>query len=199
MLPLYKTNNLRLLHTILININSVAPSVSCPPSQSSDNKSNFNLIYFKQSTCVRPKHKVGNNININTNTSTNTKLNSGGGLIGVGVVTGQKYSLSDNIFLNSNYFTSDLTNILNELYDKPQNENKNFTFHFLIKPLNCNLDKLIKQFNRCRPLLHLRNDHQLITFIEKNIVYSYQTTRLVSSTAIIVISANSNKLKNMSL
>ena len=75
------------------------------------------------------------------------------------------YSLYDNIFLNSNYFISDLTNILKELYDNPNNEIKKFTFYFLIKPLNCNLDKLIKHFNRSP-----------ITFIEKNIVLFYQTT-----------------------
>jgi hypothetical protein len=75
------------------------------------------------------------------------------------------YSIYDNIFLNSNSLISDLTNILNELYENPNNKNKKFTFHFLIKPLNCNLDKFIKHFNRCRPLLHLLNYKQMITFI----------------------------------
>jgi hypothetical protein len=48
--PLFITNNLRLLHTIIINLNSIPPRGLCKPSQSSYNNSKFNLIYSNQPT-----------------------------------------------------------------------------------------------------------------------------------------------------
>jgi len=89
-----------------------------------------------------------------------TKLISGTHCLSFGV---RKINIYDNIFLNSNYFISDFTNILKDLYGNPINEPKIFTFQFLIKPLNSNLDKLIKQFNSWRPLFlgPLSNSHAL--------------------------------------
>lgn len=101
------------------------------------------------------------------------------------------YSIYDTIFLNSNYFLSNLTDILEELYDNDNNEDTIFTLYFLIKPsLNSNFVELIKHFNKYPT-----------NFIQDNIVFFYKNTGLLCSTNVIVFYTiyDINNLKKISL
>jgi hypothetical protein len=101
------------------------------------------------------------------------------------------YSIYNNIFLNSDYFLSNLTDILEELYDNNNNENTIFTLYFLIKPgLRSDLNKLINHFNKYP-----------IRFIEDNIVLFYKNTGLLCSSNILVFYTlyDINNLKKISL
>jgi hypothetical protein len=74
--PLFITNNLRSLHTTLINLNSVPPSGCTPPclrsgaqSNSSDNKDNnskFNLILDNKGIYAKPEQGVTTISNLNS-------------------------------------------------------------------------------------------------------------------------------------